>query len=241
MKCHYEGFVCVKVEDDRAYFRDLAGNHDVLIHVVMKEETKKFHPGDIYNIHNLAFAQVFQLAESVGFEETLTEDEALALWDAVTVMGPRKHLVEIGCHLGRSSTLLMFLAKKHKHMVTFIDPWGGPPYDDRCETELTATRWFMHMRTFEIPFTLHCCKTEDLDQHQSPRRIDFLYIDGDHSEAKVEIDCQMIGQVVPLGTVAFHDYGRYSGIKNVVDRLVKQNRLKLLYSMGTMMITRKIS
>lgn len=192
----------------------------------------------------MEFSEAWGIVEKVGTWDAIMPAAAEALWDEVVALGKARHLVEIGCHYGRSSTLWMLLAKQHGHCLTFIDPWGGPPFNDPApardeQTELHAHSWLSAMRSHQYPFTLHCCMTEQIDPRLYPRSIDFLYIDGDHSERSVEIDCRMIEQVNPGGVVAFDNYGTHPGVANVTDRLMASGCLLKRSLNGIVLITQK--
>jgi hypothetical protein len=190
---------------------------------------------------DMTFEEAWKIVDKIGVWDALVEEGARALWDAAVGLGPGRHFVEIGCHLGRSSTLFMLLAKQHKHSLTFIDPWAGPPFGESDEkvSDVTAASWFWLIRGFHYPFTLHCCRTEQIPEANYPRGIDFIYIDGSHTERCVEIDCRMIEEVTPGGIVAFDNYGTHPPVQAAVDRLLSLGVLKKRALAGIVMVTEK--
>jgi predicted O-methyltransferase YrrM len=183
----------------------------------------------------MEFSEAWKIVNPIGTWDALMEDAAKVLWDEVVSLGRNKHLVEIGCHYGRSSALWMLLAKQYGHCLTFIDPWAGPPADSPA----AAMPWFSLMRSFKHPFTLHCCMTEEIDPRLYPRDIDFLYVDGEHTSRAVEIDCRMIDQVNPGGIIAFDNYGTHGGVEQVTDALMASGKLIKRSLTKIMLVTQK--
>lgn len=109
-------------------------------------------------------------------------------------IGPRR-ILEIGCHLG-AGTLSLALACPQARIVTYdIKPDAGQLID---EAE-PALRDRIERRLVSFP--------RDRARLLQEEAFDFIYVDGDHTEAGARADTELaLERLAPGGIIAWHDY-----------------------------------
>lgn len=102
----------------------------------------------------------------------LSESEARLLWD--TALGTSGPILEVGCHLGRSTCLLAALGCP----LYCVDPWGDFALPNMSGDEVRGL-WHKNVgaRKFSPIPIAYAMKIEQW----KPRRVGFAYLDGDHS------------------------------------------------------------
>jgi predicted O-methyltransferase YrrM len=165
----------------------------------------------ISNIH------VLQIAECQAMYETLCE-----LKDGATV-------VEIGCDLGRSSSLILQIAKAKNFLTIHVDPWD--PLRERAKEwmEVMGERCAYH------PFILLRMTTEEAAlfiEQLTPEGIDLAFIDGCHDQDVVQNDLRIVaGRVNSGGFLTAHDYPS-GGVTEAIDPFVENGWTKHKQTMG---------
>lgn len=145
----------------------------------------------------MTFEQAYELTNTISSHAAFSLNESKFLWETLDSLSEGATLVEVGCQYGRSTSLLIQIAKAKNHNLILIDPFIDIDSGVMCFEMLLKQRY---------PFTMHCSKNKARLIHDP---IDFLHIDGDHEKAGIELDCKLL---LPLcvNYVAFHDYGRGS-------------------------------
>lgn len=150
----------------------------------------------------------------------LTYDEARTLYNYTRLLAPFSRAVEIGSAAGKSSAVLASsLATKHSLLIC-VDPFY-PIIDAKGETQQDSRR----APTEFIPNVKEYQNCQLMIMESEWARtwvnlpIDFLYIDGEHTEKAVQLDCDLWLPLLSKGkTVMFHDYaGSFPDVKKVVD------------------------
>ena len=148
------------------------------------------------------FAQAMSFTKDIGSSASFDDDAAKLLWETLATLGEHSWLMETGVEYGRSTSLLAQAALDMGHRLVLVDPfltYSGTPL-------AYAVQW---LRGLGGPFTLHVKPTIDLLPSELPPRLDLLHVDGDHSTAGVETDCNLLLPLVRFGGFAcFHDFGR---------------------------------
>jgi predicted O-methyltransferase YrrM len=125
----------------------------------------------------------------------------------VAALTPRT-VVEIGTAAGGVLYCLSQLAHRDALLVS-IDVPGGHYGEGQDEEECKLFTTFVGPRqrlAFIRDRSFHYSTRQDLTALLDGRKIDLLFIDGDHSYAGVKSDFEMYGSLVaPGGMVAFHD------------------------------------
>lgn len=133
----------------------------------------------------------------------LQPTEAEGLFEAVSQCPASGLVVEIGCQLGRSSSLILQLAQQIGFHSIHIDPYTAQPDYLRG--------WIEMAHSLQQPFSLLCMRTEQAKWHLERLLgdgVDVAYIDGDHEAPGVKIDLELVADKVKVGGyLCCHDYG----------------------------------
>jgi hypothetical protein len=152
-------------------------------------------------------------AGTVGGWPTYTRDELEHLTQAaMAVARPEGALVEVGVFSGKSLSVLLGVARDVGCWVVACDLMGwdphlSEPFLRRVLADFSDVKW-----RFYPTSSRDCARyTTDVNAHRGdtilkPGMIDFLHVDGEHSEEAVVEDC---GLFLPFmrsgGMAAFHD------------------------------------
>jgi predicted O-methyltransferase YrrM len=127
-------------------------------------------------------------------------------------------VVEIGCQLGRSSSIIAQVGKERGYHSIHIDP-----YTYQLEY---LSGWISMMHRIGGIWTHLCMRTDQAEWHirqLALDNIDLALIDGDHEARGVRIDCRVVGNNIKSGGVLLaHDYGHphLPGVKQGMDEYI---------------------
>jgi hypothetical protein len=146
----------------------------------------------------------------------------IGMINSITKIKPQiSTLVEIGSHLGESTTI--FLAYEQIKKMYCIDPWNqNPIYEQTFDTRLK-------------PFieSGKCIKLKEFSKEGSEKfldnSIDMLYIDGNHEYEYVKLDIDTwYPKITNKGILSGHDYtDAHPGTKLAIDEFVNKKKLEL--------------
>lgn len=148
----------------------------------------------------------------LGIEGWLTPREARALYDIARNMGPGAKIVEIGSWKGKST---FCLAKGLRDgTIIAIDPFdasgerGSHELYGQTRGALPLIEQFKHnLGAHGLLGKIEVKQGFSRDFAGTIRAVDFLFIDGDHSQAGCEYDFRTFSpEVKSGGLLAFHDY-----------------------------------
>ena len=115
-------------------------------------------------------------------------------------------IVEIGCYLGRSTSLLVQATRQHGGRVLSIDPFSAMPAGIK---PATLDGMLANLSKHQLPAPEVWEMTSDegaLRWQADPQPIALLFVDGLHSRAQVYRDLERWAPYVqPGGVVALHD------------------------------------
>ena len=152
------------------------------------------------------FEEVQKISSNVSSVVLLQPWEAELLYNTFCKIPPDGVIVEVGAHHGRSSSIILQLAKAIGFHTFHVDPYCDDD-GDRNGTDNIAAAWVKLMKSIDYPFTLFCMKTEAVGQWLPPV-LDAAYIDGDHTGASVTIDLHTVADRVKSGGYLLtHDFG----------------------------------
>jgi len=168
----------------------------------------------------VTFQEAMKLTSTVG-TNSVYEDGALEmLWFAAASLPRLAQIVEIGCEYGRSTSLLMQIARARDfsdpHLVDPFLTYSGHP----------SVPFIRMMIKIGYPFHLHVMTTTRA-YPCLPLFINLVHFDGAHHTEGLEADCELLlPRLVHGGYAVFHDYGRDSlyEVKQVVDAMTKRWR-----------------
>jgi hypothetical protein len=151
-----------------------------------------------------SFDEVMSITRDVSSATALEDVECLALYRCASQVPKGGCVVEVGCQLGRSSSIILQLAQSIGFHSIHIDPYTSQPEWLQGWVKMM----FKVGGDFTHAFTLLCMRTEQAAWHLSKiGQIDAAYIDGGHERPDVEIDLQEVGyRVKSGGYLACHDF-----------------------------------
>lgn len=152
----------------------------------------------------ISFDQVMELTRTVSSETAFSDPECAALYELCCAVPFGGLVVEIGCQLGRTSSIILQVGRDAGYRSVHIDP-----YTEQLEYLFP---WIKLAHGIGTPFTFCCMRTDQAHAEWGwARGIDLLLIDGDHTEAGVHKDTKFAEEFVrPGGILCAHDYGRES-------------------------------
>ena len=152
------------------------------------------------------FEQAMQLTRTVSGSAALDDVECKGMYNALQEVPFDGLVVEVGCQIGRSSSLIAQCALG-KFRTVHIDPYVDQPD--------FLTRW--HRMMWAIGGTDHaythlCMTTEQAAWHlEKFGPIDLAFIDGDHEYPGVMLDLELVAlRIKQGGLLTMHDYQRES-------------------------------
>lgn len=155
------------------------------------------------------------ISGTVGGWPTYTLAELTALTDAALSVslpqGPwdKRLMIEIGSFSGKSLSVLLGVARNSGSRVVAVDLFGWDP--ELCEPHLrkvlgdfSDVAWRMYPT--DSTTALKWMTEPPGDQILQKGRLDFLHVDGEHSEEAVVQDCAAFEPYLRSGgLIAFHD------------------------------------
>ena len=174
--------------------------------------------------------------QEAGITTHLTDDEKFELY---RLAGKHADMaaVEIGSYLGASSCLIAAGIRKsrRKSKLFCIDTWHNDSMTEGArETFKEFKQNTQQYRDIIVP--LRGLSTEVIpNAGEHFQKIDFLFIDGDHSYEACKKDWDLCSPLLREGSVVvFHDTGWAEGVQrvvreDVVPRVSKEGRLPNLY------------
>ena len=143
---------------------------------------------------SLTFEQAYEFTSKIGSHTSYDLAECRLLFTVAMRIPMAGVMVEIGCEYGRSSSILLQVAKARGAELHLVEPDPKP--------ELLAM-----LRSLEYPFLLNAAKS--IDAYALPDYADLAHIDGDHSYEAVLYDLEMVSRFTH-GYIICHDYQRES-------------------------------
>jgi hypothetical protein len=163
------------------------------------------------------FQEVMRVTNDLSSVTALQDEEAEALYNCCKEVPRGGLVIEVGCQLGRSSSLINQMALAIGFYDIHIDPW--------TEQSGWMKDWMGIMYGIggdqSHAFSVLCMRTKQAEGILSRLGpVDLAYIDGDHEKDIVTIDLELIGnQIKPGGFLTAHDYGNpgLPGVKDALD------------------------
>lgn len=183
--------------------------------------------------------EVMQLTRTVSSATAFDDAECKAMYDACQTVPFGGVVVEIGCQLGRSSSLLAQCALNKFHTI-HVDPFTDQPDFLKQWHEMM---WAIGGRDH---FYTHLCMRTGQALWQlkmlGDDGIDLAFIDGDHEYPGVMMDLEILGPLIkPGGLLTMHDYGRDSlpGIYQAASEYIKADEWEHVGVYGTLGVWRR--
>jgi len=133
-------------------------------------------------------------------------------------------LVELGCYLGRSTSILLQAAKVWGASVVSVDAFSEMPND---RTRATPDKWKNNLKSIGLSPSELIVKTTDEAVKNWTREISLLFIDANHELSYVVRDLENWTPFVKVGgIVALHDmfYLSITGVATAVAQWWQEER-----------------
>ena len=180
----------------------------------------------------ISFDEVMKLTRTVSSHTAFDDEECRALYDLCSLVATGGVVVEIGCQLGRTSSIILQCARDKFHSF-HIDPWTvQPDY---------YAGWCKMAHSMGVPHTVMMMRTDQAITRISVE-FDILLVDGDHTEAGVTTDMELAApRVVKGGILCAHDYQRPSlpEVTEVLDKYMIEPDWTHLGTAGTLGMWRR--
>ena len=172
------------------------------------------------------------------------EEECFKLYDIVSDLKEDSLIVELGCACGRSTAVLGAVAKDKNLRFITIDPFVDNYY--QTEDKQKAIDFFkqnMELLDTKYELLIDCSQNVALrwwgQDFEVEEKVDFLFIDGDHSYRAVRLDCELwIPFVKKRSYILFDDYSSsWEGVRKAVD---EREDLEKMMEIENSVLTRKI-
>src|SRR5262249_40126664 len=166
--------------------------------------------------------------------------ERLALFQMAKLLPAGALALEIGSHVGSSALFICAGLLHGGGRLVCVDTWMNQTMPDgikdNYEEFLANPRPYAHMI---VPVRKLSCELNEADI-SSP--LDFVFIDGDHSEAAVRSDFHLVVPWVKIGgLVAFHDLiPEYPGVGIVVGEALSSGNWQLVRLTGSLGMIRRV-
>ncbi len=160
---------------------------------------------------------VMTLTRGVSSATAFSDAECKALYYHCLGVEAGGWVVEIGCQLGRTSSIIAQVAAERGYRHVHVDPYTSQPE--------YLVGWVRMMHGIDHPFTLHLMRTDQAAE-LLPTELDLVLVDGDHNGPGVRTDCEVLLPRVRVGGVAlFHDYGHFDlvEVKPEVDAAIARS------------------
>jgi hypothetical protein len=149
-------------------------------------------------------------------------------------------VVEIGAYKGKSTCFIAEGLRGSSSRLYSVDTWfnDGGMRQSRMDTFPDFLRNISPWSGKIIP--LRGFSADIRKAWPFERKIDFLWIDGDHAYAGVKKDIEDWLPLVRGGCfVCFHDYREYPDVKRAVDEKIFEGRLRLVETKGNVLLAKK--
>lgn len=173
--------------------------------------------------------EVMTITSTIANIHSLQIVECQAMYETLCELPDGSNLIEIGCDVGRSSSLISQVAAARGFLTIHVDPWEE--FEDRAKSwmENVAERcpWHqfivLHMTTIEAAAHI---------ERLTPYGVSCAFIDGCHDQPVVEMDLQIVAERVrPGGFLMCHDYPS-GGVAEAVDAFVATGWTKHKQALG---------
>jgi len=174
------------------------------------------------------------LSQAQTLNGATTADELSKLREHISKIN-KGVIVEIGSYLGRSSVVIGLEGQGRGNKIFFVDPF----------LETTKEQFIENIESKGVKDYTVIAKRSEEALKSIPKKIDFLFVDGDHWEVNEDVptsgvkpDCDNFLPRVKKGCfVAFHDYGSsWEDVKRVVD---SRKEIEIIEIVDTLCIARK--
>src|SRR5262245_32365031 len=166
--------------------------------------------------------------------------ERLALFQIADCLPPGGRALEIGSHVGSSALFICAGLAHGGGQLICVDTWTNQTMPDGAKD--TYQEFLANTRQYSYMITPVRKLSHELTAADIGGPLDFVFIDGDHSEAAVRSDFRLIAPWVrPGGVISFHDLiPEYPGVNIVLGEALASGDWQLARLAGTLGTIRKL-
>ena len=165
-------------------------------------------------------------------------NEGFLLFKIARSLRENSVIVEIGSFKGKSTCFIAEGIGDKKMQFFCIDPWMDGLMQEKGNA--IFREFLKNTKRYRNRFSiLRKFSHEVIKEWPTNRKIDFLWVDGDHSYEGVKKDTLNWIPLVKKGSfICFHDYRDAPGVKKVVDELVKDKEIKFVSAEGCIYVSK---
>ena len=165
-------------------------------------------------------------------------NEGFLLFKIVRSLRENSAIVEIGSFKGKSTCFIAEGIGDKKMQFFCIDPWKDGLMQEKGDA--IFHEFLQNTKKYRDRFSiLRGFSHEVIKEWPVHRKIDFLWVDGDHSYEGVKKDIlNWIPLVKKNSFICFHDYRDAPGVKKAVDELARDNKIKFVKRVGCIYISK---
>ena len=165
-------------------------------------------------------------------------NEGFLLFKIAKSLSENSVIVEIGSFKGKSTCFIAEGIGNKKMQFFCIDPWMDGLMQERGDA--ISNKFLQNTKKYRDRFSiLRGFSYEVIKDWPAQRKIDFLWIDGDHSYEGVKKDIlNWIPLVKKNSFICFHDYRDAPGVKKAVDELTRNNKIKFVKKEGCIYVSK---
>lgn len=166
-------------------------------------------------------------------------NEGVFLYKVAKLLNKNSVIVEIGAYKGKSTCFIVEgIGSKDIQFYT-IDTWRNDAMEEKNRDVYPE---FLHnikpYRNKVKP--LRGYSFEVRKSWPAERKIDFLWIDADHSYEGVKKDIEdWLPLVKKNSFVCFHDWRDFAGVKKAIDELIAEGIIKAVKTVGNIFVAKK--
>ena len=180
-----------------------------------------------------------KLREINKIEGHLGLNEGRLLFKIARSLKDNSVIVEIGAFKGKSSCFIAEGINSKRIQFFSIDTW----YNDTMQQgrQDVFAGFLENIKPYKDKIqALRGYSYEVIRNWPQQRKIDFLWIDGDHSYEGVKRDIQdWLPLVKKKGIVCFHDYRDAPGVKKAVDEIILEGIIRFIKTEGCIYMARR--
>lgn len=187
--------------------------------------------------HAWALRRIVSKTENKVFTH-MTPLERLALYSAAISMPEGATIVEVGSYLGASTVLLAAAARQRHGRVFCIDTWRNETMPEGARDTFAE---FMRNVARHIDVIRPLRKRSDqLMPGELPDRLEFVFLDGDHSYEAVIREYRFFTSRLASGSIlAMHDVLHFEGPQIVMGDAIATGNYRLAHFVENLAILRR--
>ena len=144
-----------------------------------------------------------------------TQEELLTLYRLASRCAENAVALEIGSYLGAATCYIGAGLARNAGRIICVDTWQNETMPDGLRD--TYSEFKANTLALQARITTIRKRSDELAPGELPDRLDFVFLDGDHSYAATRHDFLLVAErIAPEGIIAFHDATAFQGVSRVI-------------------------